>query len=54
MTQKVAGFKSASRQLATGKFLCWPSSIWIGKDQAAKGEGWASSFECCSQDTEGL
>ena len=39
--------------------LCKPSSKWVsffelGKDKAAKGEGWAPPFIGCAQDTVGL
>ena len=36
--------------------LCQPSSKWVplselGKDKAAKGEGWSSHFLSCAQDS---
>ena len=36
--------------------LCQPSTKWVpffelGKDKAAKGEGWAPPFISCAQDT---
>ena len=39
--------------------LCQPSRKWVpffelGKDKAAKGEGWAPPFISCAQDTVGL
>ena len=40
--------------------LCQPSSKWVGtffklgKDKAAKGEGWAPPFTNCAQATVGL
>ena len=39
-------------------FFCQPSSKWVpfrelGKDKAAKGEGWAPPFICCAQYTVG-
>ena len=61
MVQKVAvsrEFEARLRHAATGK-LCQPSRKWVpffelGKDKAAKGEGWAPPFMNCAQDTVGL
>ena len=61
MAQKVAverEFEARLRNAATGK-LCQPSSKWVpfsklGKEKAAKGEGWAPPFISCAQDTVGL
>ena len=61
MAQKVAvsrEFEARLRHAATEK-LCQPSSKWVpffelGKDKAAKGEGWAPFFSSCAQDTVGL
>ena len=58
MVQKIATkreFEARLRHVATGK-LCQPSIKWIpffelGKDKAAKGEGWAPPFISCAQDT---
>ena len=51
-------FEAGLRHVATGK-LCQPSSkrvpfFELGKDKAAKGEGWAPPFISCAQDTVGL
>ena len=61
MVQKVAvlrKFEAWLRHVATGK-LCQPSRKFftffeLGKDKAAKGEGWAPPFISCAQDTVGL
>ena len=52
MVQKVAvsrEFEARLRHAATGK-----PSLSLGKDKAAKGEGWAPPFISCAQDTVGL
>ena len=61
MVQKVAvlrEFEALLRHAVTGK-LYQPSRKWVpvfelGKDKAAKGEGWAPPFISCAQDTVGL
>ena len=47
----------AMRQLENS--LCQSSCKWVpffelGKDKAAKGEGWAPPFNSCAKDTVGL
>ena len=44
----VTGKLSLSTQQKMGTFFK------LGKDKAAKGEGWALPFISCAQDTEGL
>ena len=61
MVQRVAvkrKFEAGLRHATTGK-LCQPSSKWVpffelGKDKAAKREGWAPPFISCAKDTMGL
>ena len=62
MVQKVAisrEFEARLRHAATGK-LSLPTQqkmgtfFELGKDKAAKGEGWAPPFISCAQDTVGL
>ena len=62
MVQKVAvsrEFEARLRHTATGKlFLSTQQKMGtffeLGKDEAAKGEGWAPPFISCAQDTVGL
>ena len=62
MVQKVAvsrEFEAQLRHAATGKtFSVNPAKMGtffeLGKDKAAKGEGWAPPFISCAQDTVGL
>ena len=62
MVQKVAvsrEFEARLRHAATGKLsLSTQKKIGtffqLGKDKAAKGEGWAPPFISCAQDTAGL
>ena len=59
MVQKVAvsrEFKARLRHAATGKLSLLTQQIMgtffeLGKDKAANGEGWASRFISCAQDT---
>ena len=63
MVQKVAvsrEFEARLHHAVTGK-LCQLSTqqkmgtfFELGKDKAAKGEGWAPPFISCAQDTVGL
>ena len=59
--QKVAvsrEFEARLRHAATGKLSVNPAELGtffeLGKDKAAKGEGWAPPFISCAQDTVGL
>ena len=61
MPQKVAlsrEFEAQLRHVATGKLSVDPAEngylFELGKDKAAKGEGWALPFISCAQDTVGL
>ena len=62
MAQKVAisrGFEARLRHAATGKLSMLTKQkmgtfFELGKDKAAKGEGWAPPFISCAQDTVGL
>ena len=58
MVQKVAvsrEFEARLRHAATGKTLSTQQKMGtffeLGKDKAAKGEGWAPPFISCAQDT---
>ena len=55
------GYSAESRRIALIRGSASPcgSSKWVpffelGKDKAAKGEGWAPPFISCAQDTAGL
>ena len=56
--QKVAvsrEFEARLRHAATGKLsLSTQQKFELGKDKAAKGEGWAPPFISCAKDTVGL
>ena len=60
MAQKVAvshEFEARLRHAATGKLSTqqkMDTFFELGKDKAAKGEGWAPPFISCAQDTVGL
>ena len=62
MVQKVAvsrEFEARLRHAATGKLSLSTQQkmgtfFELGKDKAAKGEGWAPPFISCAQDTVGL
>ena len=62
MMQKVTvsrEFKAPLCHAATGKLSLSTQQkmgtfFQLGKDKAAKGEGWAPPFISCAQDTEGL
>ena len=63
MVQKVAvsrEFEARLRHAATGKKLSLSTQqkmgtfFELGKEKAAKGEGWAQPFISCAQDTVGL
>ena len=58
MAQKVAvsrEFEARPRHAASGKLsLSMGTFFELGKDKAAKGEGWAPPFISCAQDTVGL
>ena len=62
MVQKVAvsrEFEARLRRAATGKLSLSTQQnmgtfFELGKDKAAKGEGWAPPFISCAQDTVGL
>ena len=62
MAQKVAlshEFEARLRHVATGKLSLLTQQkmgtcFELGKDKAAKGEGWAPPFISCAQDTVGL
>ena len=64
MVQKVAvsrEFEARLRHAATGKLSLSTQQkmgtcffFELGKDKAAKGEGWALPFISCAQDTVGL
>ena len=50
------GFEGGLPHATTGKLSLSPSSKWVlffelGKDKAAKGEGWAPPSISCAQDT---
>ena len=52
-------FEARLRHAATGKLSVSPAEYGytffeLGKDKAAKGEGWAPSFISCAQDIVGL
>ena len=62
MVQKVAvsrEFEARPRMAATGKLSLSTQEkmgnfFQLGKEKAAKGEGWATPFISCAQDTVGL
>ena len=58
-SRRIREFKARLRHAATGKLSLSTQQkmgtfFELGKDKAAKGEGWAPPFISCAQDTVGL